>query len=143
MSTTVEQSLHEVLPVFGDADFVMSLAPDFMDLRVLRIGMQVGDDIHVRMSMGGKRVDWVSEIVAREDRDDAVWFTDRSSTMPWPLARWEHEHGFVAGPHGTTIVDRARFAVRPRVLGPPVYTMMYLSFRMRGRAYRRRFAAAG
>lgn len=138
----VDQPLPDVLPVFGEADFVTSLTPDFLDVRVVRIGMHVGDVIHVKMRMAGREVDWISEIVTRKDAPDAVWFTDRSSVLPWPLARWEHEHGFVAAGSGTRIVDRARFSVRPRVLAPVLYASMYLSFRLRGRSYRRRFAAA-
>ncbi len=60
--------------------------------------------------------------------------------MPWPLSAWEHHHGFVRSPSGATvIVDAPRFEIRPRLLAPVVYPLLYLSFLLRRRPYRRRF----
>jgi ligand-binding SRPBCC domain-containing protein len=140
LKTAVAPPPGDVFPVFGEATFVESVAPRFMRLRVLRIGLAVGDVIDIRMRPGWT-IRWVSEVVSRESGDGAIWFADRSSdVMPWPLSAWEHHHGFVRSPTGgTVIVDAPRFEVRPRLLAPVVYPLLYLSFCLRRRPYRRRF----
>ncbi|MGH2942804.1 MAG: hypothetical protein ACRDLN_08545 [Solirubrobacteraceae bacterium] len=138
--TAVAPPPGEVYPVFGEAAFVESVAPRFVHLDVLRIGLAVGDVIDIRMRLG-RTIRWVSEVVSHEDTGEAIWFADRSSdVMPWPLSAWEHHHGFVRSPAGgTVIVDAPRFEVRPRVLAPVAYPLLYLSFCLRRRPYRRRF----
>ncbi len=138
--TAVAPPPDEVYPVFGEPAFVESVAPRFMRLRVLRIGLAVGDVIDIEMRPG-LTIRWISEVVSLDRGDDAIWFADRSrDVMPWPLSAWEHHHGFVRSPSGaTTIVDAPRFEVRPRLLAPLVYPLLYLSFLLRRRPYRRRF----
>jgi len=138
--TAVAPPPEEVYPVFGEAAFVESVAPRFMRLRVLRIGLAVGDVIEIEMRPAWT-IRWVSEIVSLDSGEDAIWFADRSSdVMPWPLSAWEHHHGFVRSRSGATvIVDAPRFEIRPRLLAPVVYPLLYLSFLLRRRPYRRRF----
>jgi ligand-binding SRPBCC domain-containing protein len=139
--TSVRPPPEQVYPVFGDARFVESVAPRLMRLEVVKIGLDVGDAIEIRML---RRIRWVSEVVSQERAEDAIWFVDRSADVkPWPLRRWEHHHGFVRGADGgTVIVDAPRFEVRPRVIAPLAYPLLYLSFRLRRGAYRRRFGRA-
>jgi ligand-binding SRPBCC domain-containing protein len=129
-----------VFEVFGEASFVETVAPRFMHLEVLRIGLRLGDVIDIRMHPGFT-VSWVSEIVSERRDADAIWFADRSSdVVPWPLSGWEHHHGFErTASGGTTIIDAPRFAARPRLLAPLIYPLLYISFRLRRRPYRRRF----
>lgn len=143
VNTAVAAPLAEVYPVFGDASFVASLAPRLLRLTVVRIGLRVGDVIEIRMRPG-LHVRWISEVVSERVEHDAIWFVDRSSdVMPWPLAAWEHTHGFVRTPAGgTLIVDRARFEVRPRVLAPACRALLHASFVARRAPYRRRFGRA-
>ena len=92
----------------------------------------------------GFQILWNSEIISASHDEDAIRFVDVSSdVMPWPLCAWEHHHGFERSPAGgTVIVDAPRFEVRPRVLAPVVYPLMYLSFVQRRGPYRRRFGRA-
>lgn len=138
--TAVAPPPGEVYLVFGEPAFVESVAPRFVRLQVLRIGLAVGDVIDIRMHLW-RTLRWVSEVVSAQSSDDAIWFADRSSeVMPWPLSAWEHHHGFIRSPAGgTIIVDAPRFEVRPRVLAPLAYPLLYLSFCLRRRPYRRRF----
>lgn len=139
--TTVSAALEEVYRGFGDVDFVTSIPPRFMQLEVHAIGLELGDVIDGEMRLGSRSVRWISEIVSVERGHDEIWFVDRSGAVkPWPLWRWEHHHGFIRRPSGgTVIVDSARFAVRPRVMAPVTYVLMYLSFLARRAPYRRRF----
>ncbi len=138
VATSVDQPLERVLPVFGDPALVASVVPGFMHVEVLKIGLDVGDELHARMRVAGREVEWISRIVSRDDSEGAVWFVDRNEdTLPWPLTHWEHHHGFVRRASGTTIIDAPRFEVRPRVLAPLLYVLLYVSFLARRRTYRR------
>lgn len=141
--TAVLPPPEEVFPVFGEAAFVESVAPRFMRLQVLKIGLALGDEIDIRMR-AIVPISWVSTIVSEQRGEEAIWFADRSSdVMPWPLSKWEHHHGFVRSPPGgTVIVDAPRFEVKPRLLAPIVFPLLYLSFLLRRRPYRRRFGRA-
>lgn len=141
--TRVPPPPEAVFPVFGEAAFVQSVAPRFVHLQVRRIGLELGDEIDIRMRFI-RPIAWISRIVFEDRRPDAIWFIDRSTdVMPWPLSAWEHHHGFVRSPQGgTVIVDAPRFVVRPRVLAPLVYPLLYLSFLLRRGPYRRRFGRA-
>lgn len=140
--TAVKPPPEEVFEVFGEAAFVESVTPKFMGLRVLKIGLAVGDEIDVEFRVLF-RIRWVSTIVSEDRTPDAIRFVDTSvgdQPMPWPLATWEHHHGFLRSPSGgTIIVDAPRFTVRPRILAPIAYPLLWCSFVIRRGPYRRRF----
>jgi ligand-binding SRPBCC domain-containing protein len=73
--------------------------------------------------------------------DEAIWFVDRSTLLPWPFSAFHHRHGFVTDGSGTILVDNPTFSVSPAVLGIFVYPALRLSFGLRGRVYRKRFGA--
>jgi ligand-binding SRPBCC domain-containing protein len=141
VATRVSQPPSEVFPVFGDASFVESLAPRLMGLKVVRIGLKLGDEIEVRFAGLGPRGPWISRIVSLEDGGPSITFVDRSEVLPWPFATFEHHHGFDAAGTGTTIVDNPRFTVRPAIIGPFVWLFLRWSFGYRQRIYRRRFGS--
>jgi len=145
VATRVAQAPEAVYPVFGDKAFVQSLAPGFMGLEVVRIGLDLGDEIEVRFTRLGPRGPWVSRIVALDRSPAGITFVDRSIQLPWPYATFEHHHGILADGTGSKLVDEPSFSVRPRllgpVLGPVVWLFLRLSFAARGRAYRKRFGA--
>jgi ligand-binding SRPBCC domain-containing protein len=139
LRTEVAQPPATVFPVFGDKAFVESLAPRLMGLRVVRIGMALGDEIEVRFTGLGPRGPWVSRIVSLERPGASTWFTDLSVQLPRPFSAFRHHHGFVATGTGTTLVDDVTFSVKPGFLAPLVYPVLRLSFGGRRRVYRRRF----
>jgi ligand-binding SRPBCC domain-containing protein len=139
VSTRVAQSPDVVFPVFGEAHFVESLAPAIMGLDVVKIGLQLGDEIEVRFTGLGPRGPWISRIVALDRRAGAITFVDRSQVLPWPFATFEHHHGFEASGTGTTIVDNPHFTTRPGIIAPFVWLFLRWSFGYRRRIYRRRF----
>jgi ligand-binding SRPBCC domain-containing protein len=128
-----------VFPVFGEAAFVQSLAPRLMGLRVVRIGLELGDEIEVRFTGLGPRGPWVSRIIELDRVDRSIWFTDQSIRLPKPFSAFRHHHGFEATDGGTTLVDDVTFSVRPWLLAPFVYPVLRLSFALRRSDYRRRF----
>ena len=143
VATRVGEAPEAVFPVFGDKEFVQSLAPGFMGLTVLRIGLDLGDEIEVRFTKLGPRGPWVSRIVALDTGPGGITFVDRSVELPWPYATFEHHHGILADGTGSTLVDEPSFTVRPRLLGPLLGPIVWLflrwSFVSRGRAYQARF----
>jgi ligand-binding SRPBCC domain-containing protein len=141
LRTAVAEPPETVFPVFGEAAFVQSLAPRLMGLRVVRIGLALGDEIEVRFTGLGPRGPWVSRIVELERVQGSIWFTDRSIELPWPFSAFRHHHGFEATDGGTTLVDDVTFSVRPWLLAPFVYPVLRLSFAGRRHVYRRRFGA--
>ena len=142
LRTDVAEPPDAVFGVFGQPAFVESLAPRLMGLKVLRIGMEPGDEIEVRFTGLGPRGAWVSRIVSLERPGASIWFTDQSIELPRPFSAFRHHHGFEATGSGTTLVDDVTFSVRPRLLAPFVYPVLRLSFGGRRRVYRRRFGAA-
>lgn len=143
VATRVAETPETVFPVFGDKAFVQSLAPGFMGLEVLRIGLDLGDEIEVRFTKLGPRGPWVSRIVQLDRDAGGITFVDRSVELPWPYATFEHHHGILADGTGSNLVDEPSFTVRPRllspILGPVVWLFLRWSFVSRGRAYQARF----
>jgi ligand-binding SRPBCC domain-containing protein len=128
LRTDVAEPPDAVFGVFGQPAFVESLAPRLMGLKVLRIGMELGDEIEVRFTGLGPRGPWVSRIVSLERPGASIWFTDQSIELPRPFSAFRHHHGFEATGSGTTLVDDVTFSVRPRLLAPFVYPVLRLSF---------------
>ena len=141
VTTHVAQPPEAVFPVFGDAAFVESLAPRLMGLDVVRIGLQLGDEIEVKFTGLGPRGPWISRIVALDRSSAGITFVDRSLVLPWPFASFEHHHGFEADGTGTLIVDAPTFTTRPGLIGPFVWLFLRWSFGYRQRIYRRRFGS--
>jgi hypothetical protein len=77
---TAVASPPDVLPAFGDPSFVRSIAPRFLRLDVLRIGLRVGDALELRMHPGFD-VLWNSVIVAAGEHGGDRWFVDRSTDV--------------------------------------------------------------
>jgi len=142
VTTSVAQPPDEVFPVFGEASFVQSLAPSMMGLRVVRIGLRLGEEIEVRFTGLGPRGPWISRIVSLDEGPTGIRFVDRSVELPWPFAAFEHHHGFEAEASGTMIVDAPTFTTRPGFLGPFVWLFLRWSFGYRQRVYRQRFGRA-
>jgi len=141
VTTHVAQPPEAVFPVFGDAAFVESLALRLMGLDVVRIGLQLGDEIEVKFTGLGPRGPWISRIVALDRSSAGITFVDRSLVLPWPFASFEHHHGFEADGTGTLIVDAPTFTTRPGLIGPFVWLFLRWSFSYRQRIYRRRFGS--
>ena len=141
VTTHVAQPPEAVFPVFGDAAFVESLALRLMGLDVVRIGLQLGDEIEVKFTGLGPRGPWISRIVALDRSSAGITFVDRSLVLPWPFASFEHHHGFEAEGTGTLIVDAPTFTTRPGLIGPFVWLFLRWSFGYRQRIYRRRFGS--
>ena len=140
VATQVATAPDAVFPVFGEAAFVESLAPKPMGLDVVKIGLNLGDEIEVRFTGLGPRGPWISRIVELAI-GSSITFVDRSEVLPWPFATFEHHHGFEATGTGTTIVDNPHFTTRPGIIGPFVWLFLRWSFGYRQRIYRRRFGA--
>src|SRR5438874_9218132 len=128
VTTRVAEPPATVFPVFGEASFVESLAPRFMGLQVVRIGLELHDRIEVRFTGLGPRGPWVSEIVELDRTAAGITFVDRSIQLPWPFATFEHHHGFDADGSGTLLVDAPTFTTRPAVIGPLVWLFLRWSF---------------
>lgn len=139
VETRVAQPPETVFPVFGDKAFVESLAPWFMGVKVLRIGLALGDEIEIRFTRLGPRGPWVSRIVEETHDASGITFVDRSIQLPWPYATFEHHHGILADGTGSLLVDEPSFTVTPAILEPVVGLFLRWSFRSRGKAYQRRF----
>ena len=141
VTTHVAQPPETVFPVFGEAAFVESLAPAVMGLDVVKIGLQLGDEIEVRFTRLGPRGPWVSEIVELDRSAAGITFVDRSIRLPWPFATFEHHHGFEVDGTGTLLIDAPTFTTRPGFIGPFVWLILRWSFAYRRRIYRRRFGS--
>lgn len=139
VETRVAQPPDQVFPVLGDKAFVESLAPWFMGVTVLRIGLALGDEIEIRFTRLGPRGPWVSRIVEETHDDAGITFVDRSIQLPWPYATFQHHHGIMVDGTGSLLVDEPSFTVKPAILEPVVGWFLRWSFRARARAYQQRF----
>ena len=137
--TSVAIGPDTVFPVFGQKAFVESLAPRLMGLEVVRIGLQLGDEIEVQFRGLGPRGPWVSRIESLDRGPDGIWFVDRSIQLPWPFALFKHRHGFVRQGTGTMLVDDVTFTTAPAILVIAVGPALRWSFGLRRAVYRRRF----
>jgi ligand-binding SRPBCC domain-containing protein len=127
--------------VFGEAAFLESLSSRLVGLKVIRIGLALGDEIECWYRGLGPRAPWISRIDSLYRRDGSIYFVERSSRVPWPFAWVHHHHRFLATGTGTTIIDDVWFETRPALLGALVYPVLWSSFVARRGRYRARFGA--
>jgi len=142
----VAAPLEEVWEFHSTADGLVALTPDWMHLRVEETRGPDGEPDPEVLDTGavivssvqplgvGPRQQWVSEIVAREERDDEATFRDVMREGPFPA--WEHTHRFHAVGEGATVVhDRVEYELPGgplgRAIGPLGFVGMEPMFRFR------------
>lgn len=104
--TWVDAPLEEVWQFYSTADGLVSVTPEFVNLRVERVTGPDGESdpeileegTHIEMSMRpfgmGPRQSWTSVITERVRGDDRAHFRDVMEDGPFP--HWEHTHRFYA-----------------------------------------------
>jgi ligand-binding SRPBCC domain-containing protein len=115
----IRAPLDEVWAFHATVDGLRRVTPGWMNLRVERVEGPDGDAGQVELVPGstvwlamrplgvGPRVEWTSQITAREERGDEAFFRDEM--RQGPLRRWVHTHRFVADGDATLLRDRVEF----------------------------------
>ncbi|GAB2569308.1 SRPBCC family protein [Spirosoma areae] len=145
LKTSVDQSLPTVWAGFNRTLFEQ-LAPPFPPVKVVRFdGCLPGDVVHLRLNFFLFRQDWISLIVDQQTTDDAIYFIDQGTRLPFFLTRWHHRHHLQRVPAGTTggqtiITDDITFKTPFGLTDYLLYPFLWLQFACRKPIYRRLFA---
>jgi len=147
----VSAPLDDVWEFHATADGLVALTPDWMHLRVEETRGPDGEPDPAELTAGsvvvssiqpfgvGPRQEWVSEIVAREEREHDAMFRDVMREGPFP--EWEHTHQFrAAGDFATIVHDRVEYELPGgrlgKLAGPLGFIGMEPMFRFRHRKTR-------
>ncbi len=120
--TRIRAPLDEVWAFHSTVEGLTRVSPDWLRLRVERLWRPDGEELPrdaeltpgttLRMSAEpfgvGPRVEWVSQIAAREERANEAFFRDEM--RQGPFRRWHHTHSFVAAGDDTILRDRVEYA---------------------------------
>ncbi|WP_416839892.1 SRPBCC family protein [Haloferax sp. DFSO52] len=123
--TRVAAPLERVWEFHSDISGLEALTPEWMGLEVGAVRTPDVDDetgelvvgTEIELSMRpfgvGPRQQWVSRIIAREERETTAWFRD--DMVGGPFRKWVHTHRFAADGDETIIEDRVEYELP---LGP-------------------------
>ena len=129
-STRVDAPLNTVWEFHSTQSGLVSLTPDWMNLRIEEVrGPDGGADpavlepgatlrCSVRPLGVGPRQSWTSEIVARDRSEGSAYFRDVMRDGPFP--EWEHTHQFYADGEQTVIRDSINYELPLGVIGRAV-----------------------
>jgi ligand-binding SRPBCC domain-containing protein len=137
-SVRVDAPLEDVWEFHSTGDGLVALTPNWMNLRieeetdpegepdpdVLETGSRIVST--VRPFGIGPRQRWVSEIVARERRDDYAMFRDEMVEGPFP--HWVHTHSFYADGESTVVRDFVEYELPGGVAGRAVSPLAWVGF---------------
>jgi ligand-binding SRPBCC domain-containing protein len=120
--TRIHAPLDEVWAFHSTVEGLVRLTPDRLGMRVERVWRPGGEELErdatleagtlLRLSVqplgAGPRVEWVSQITAREERADETFFRDEM--RQGPFRRWHHTHSFFADGDATIVRDHVEYA---------------------------------
>jgi ligand-binding SRPBCC domain-containing protein len=139
LKTDVQQAPPQVWAGFDQALFE-KLAPPFPRIRLLRFdGSTTGCTVEVELNFIFFRQIWQSKIIEHGHTEDAIWFVDQGTRLPFFLKSWRHRHSLLRSETGTQIVDDIDYGTGWSMLDYLMYPLMWAQFAYRGPIYRRAF----
>ena len=122
--THVDAPFEDVWAFHATVDGLTAVTPDFLDLRVHRVWRPDGTELArdatlesgtlLRLSIKplgvGPRVEWVSQITAREESADEAFFRDEM--RQGPFRRWQHTHTVLRDGDEAVLRDHVEFERR-------------------------------
>lgn len=118
-TTWIDASLRDVWAFHTSMEGLVTLTPDWMNLRIESVtgppgssavdSLPTGTDVHlsIRVFDIGPRHSWTSRIVERGIDERSGMFQDRMIDGPFP--RWIHTHRFYRERSGTRIIDSVEY----------------------------------
>jgi ligand-binding SRPBCC domain-containing protein len=100
--------VEEVFHFFSRPENLQEITPSWLEFRMVKTPevLTAGSLIHYRLRWHGLPIRWTTEI---SQWNPPHGFVDREVSGPYAL--WNHEHWFVAHAGGTTMRDRATYAL--------------------------------
>jgi ligand-binding SRPBCC domain-containing protein len=100
--------VEEVFHFFSRPENLQEITPSWLEFRMVKTPevLTAGSLIHYRLRWHGLPIRWTTEI---SQWNPPHGFVDRE--VCGPCALWNHEHWFVAHDGGTTMRDRATYAL--------------------------------
>jgi ligand-binding SRPBCC domain-containing protein len=126
-----------------DETLFLRIKPFFIGLKVLRFdGCRPGDEVHLEMTILGRKQIWISRVTELRETPDEIAFTDEGVRLPWFLRSWKHRHRIVRSQGGSVLVDDLTYQSPFQTLGWLLFPVLYLQFYLRKHRYRAFFAAS-
>jgi ligand-binding SRPBCC domain-containing protein len=105
-SFEVKAALQDVAAFHDDPAALIAITPPPVRVTIERFDapVQAGSQVIFRLHVGPIGVRWAAAIVEHETNR---YFRDVQQRGPF--GAWDHTHTFVAGPNGTTVIDRVEY----------------------------------
>ena len=99
-------------------------------------GSEKGDRVHLKLPLVGE---WISDITENGETENAWYFVDVGTKLPFPLKSWTHRHVLHAVEDRTVIEDDIHFSTGWLLGDVLFYPILYASFYPRIRQYKAYF----
>jgi len=139
LRTQVSGNYKKVMDAF-DLKLFEALKPPIGKVEIVEFtGSKKGDRVHLKF-ISPIKAEWISDIVSDEMTADRAMFVDVGTTLPWPLATWQHRHIVEKrDEHNSVIVDDITYTASNAILSILMYPAIFLGFYPRKKIYRRYF----
>ncbi len=121
-------------------DLFLRLAPPLTKMHLKRFdGCLTGHEVHVELTVLGKKENWVSVITEHKQTNYEFSFLDEGKVLPAPLKKWKHLHRITKSGNKTFITDLIEFSTDNPLLDFVLYPVLAASFLWRKPIYRKVF----
>lgn len=143
ITTAVGQDYRSVMRGF-DRRLFEKLSPPFPPVRLLRFeGSATGDIVSLELNFILFRQRWTSLITEDKRTDQAFYFVDEGTELPFFLRTWKHSHTIQKDGTQARIVDDIHFTTPFLLLDYLMYPILWLQFMYRKPVYKRVFRREG
>ncbi len=141
LKTKVDGNYKEIMELF-DRNLFEALKPPYGKMEIVKFtGSKKGDKVHLRF-LSPIKTEWISEITEDGEDENESYFIDKGTTLPFPLAYWEHKHIVQKITEDTSyIIDDMTFQGINSFFTFFLYPALYLAFYPRKSIYKSYFKA--
>lgn len=134
---------HESVRKRFDESLFRVLAPPFPKMNLIEFGgIELDMKTHLVLDFLLFKDEWISVVTATKSSDDAFYFVDEGTKLPFFLRRWYHKHHIIRVSDQESIIqDCIHFQTPYLLLDILMYPAMFLQFLWRKPIYKRFFNA--
>jgi len=139
LKTPVKGNYLKVMKAF-DRNLFEALKPAIGEMEIVKFtGSSKGDTVHIRF-LKPIKAEWISKIVEDKITADKAWFVDVGTSIPWPLATWEHHHIVeMIDETSSMVIDQMTFTGKNFLLTLLLYPAIFFGFFPRKSIYKKYF----
>ena len=131
----------EIIKKHFNRDLFLALKPPGVNIELERFdGCTKGDEVHLKIQSPVLTQHWISHITSNSSTPDEWSFVDEGFELPWPLKYWKHIHVVKKlNENQSLIIDDITFSSSSFIFDLPLKPLLWLSFAVRPKRYKKFF----